>query len=425
MHQRASVFDIFAGFFDDRMRTISTIILPVSLIFFGILLIARVIVYANADELILQNGSFVGGDFLAFWTAAKAFVQGRALEMYDPEAFRVALSSTINLSDHHMMWQYPPTAFFLFAPLALTNYVGGYVLWMATGFAALIFSLRAVELGWREVAIIVCAPISLLVLDTGQVSFYTAALMIVATFFSGSRPVIAGIAAGLLAFKPHLGVLIPLAYMAAGHWRAFLSAALTVAVMALLSTLVFGVAGWVIFYDSITRIYTDYLYDGGSTPPLHMTTLMSQMRILGFDQSVASIVHYGFAAVVGALTILTWRRCNDAAIRSAVLCAGAILVTPYAYSYEMTALMPALAAIALNARQTGWLQGERPALLLGWIMLISFRPLEILEVVQFPFIVTAGCFFLVIRRAYAAMENVDYGGDLRDSASAPLTQLSS
>ena len=384
--------------FEKFISVITTAALPISIVYFAVLLVLRGFIYADADGIAFGEKGVIGGDYLAFWTSAKAFVQGHALSMYDREAFEAAMSSVSGLERHFMMWQYPPTAFFIIAPLGFFDYIAGYVFWMGATFAALIFALKSIDLSWREVIILVFAPMSLLVMDTGQISFLTTALMILAVFFPGSRPILAGVAAGLLTFKPHLGVLIPLAYLAAGCWRAFAAAAVTSVVVLLSSLAVFGLDGWILFYDSVTRIYTDYMYDGGSTPPKYMTTLMSQMRLLEIDQSVAATAHYIFAAFLAFLVVIVWRMCPDIHLRAALICSAAILVTPYAYSYELVILVAPAAALVVQARSTGWLIFERPALILGWYAIACFRSWEFMDVVQVPFLVTLGCLALIVRR---------------------------
>ncbi|MEI4594850.1 glycosyltransferase 87 family protein, partial [Klebsiella pneumoniae] len=64
------------------------------------------------------------------------------------------------------------------------------------------------------------------------------------------KPALAGLCLGLLAYKPQFGVLIPLALVAGGHARAFAAAALTVALMAILTTALYGVEVWQAFADS-------------------------------------------------------------------------------------------------------------------------------------------------------------------------------
>ena len=70
----------------------------------------------------------------------------------------------------------------------------------------------------------------------GQNGFVTAALLGGALIFMERRPLLAGGLIGLLSFKPHLGILIPVALVAGGHWRVIAAAAVTVALLFVAST---------------------------------------------------------------------------------------------------------------------------------------------------------------------------------------------
>src|SRR5205823_10538220 len=58
---------------------------------------------------------------------------------------------------------------------------------------------------------------------------------------------LAGILIGLLAIKPHLALLFPVALIAAGRWRTIAAAAATVAAMIGASLLAFGWPVWAAF----------------------------------------------------------------------------------------------------------------------------------------------------------------------------------
>jgi len=77
-------------------------------------------------------------------------------------------------------------------------------------------------------------------LGHGHNGFLTAALIGAALVQLDRRPILAGLLFGCLAYKPQFGLLIPLVLAVSGRWRAFIAAAVTVAVLTLAVTLVFG-----------------------------------------------------------------------------------------------------------------------------------------------------------------------------------------
>jgi glycosyl transferase family 87 len=56
---------------------------------------------------------------------------------------------------------------------------------------------------------------------------------------------------GLLAFKPHLVILLPAVLVAGGYWRAIAAATVTLGLIALLSWAAFRPDAWIVFLQSL------------------------------------------------------------------------------------------------------------------------------------------------------------------------------
>ena len=191
----------------------------------------------------------IGGDFIAFQTAAKAALSGDAVSLYDRVQFQVMMAEAFpHHEEANLSWQYPPSYLLLAAPFALPPYLLAYGIW-STGTAALFFLTIRKQIGDRLILFAaITGPAAYAAYITGQNGFLSAALLVLAGVYPKTRPLLAGAAAGLLTIKPHLGLLIPIAYLAAGHWRAFGAAALTASALALLSALIFGAEAWPAFF---------------------------------------------------------------------------------------------------------------------------------------------------------------------------------
>jgi len=137
-------------------------------------------------------------------------------------------------------WHYPPTFLLAVLPLGLLAYpaaLGVFTLAGAGLWAALVRRVAADRRAWIVAA---AAPAGLINLLDGQNGFLTAALAGFALLLLARRPVLAGVLIGLLAIKPHLAVLFPLALLADRQWRAIAAAAITAALFAATSIAVFG-----------------------------------------------------------------------------------------------------------------------------------------------------------------------------------------
>ncbi|MEQ8935441.1 MAG: glycosyltransferase family 87 protein, partial [Amphiplicatus sp.] len=351
--------------------------------------------------LIFGANGVIGSDFLAFYTAGEFAASGEALRAYDQAAFNAALKARAPLDHLGLMWQYPPSVFFLTAALTLLPFKASYILWVGFGWAVMALTLRHIGFHGRTLRLLALSPLAAPIVVSGQISFLTGAALALAAYKPKTRWFIAGIAAGLLTLKPQLGLLIPLAYVAVGAWRAILVAAAIALLVHAPSLLVFGLDGWSDFFMAVGRLNADVTGAAVNTPPDGMATLFGQLRVLGVPSAIATPLQYGFAACVAASVFLVWRSDRATPLaKAAALCAGAILASPYAYSYEMTALvLPAafLAAAApgLRSRNAFFLTGAWVALVLAQIMPENFP-------IQTSFVITVGAFALTLASIWRA-----------------------
>jgi hypothetical protein len=323
--------------------------------------------FSSARDLILPAGAPVGGDYVAFHVAAHESANGRAAALYDAASFEAKLKELGPPKERYgLTWQYPPTYFFVIAPLALFAFIPGYVLWTGIGAAAFFASLRAIGLGGVILFVILAAPSTFHAVITGQNGFLTAALLAIAAFLPDKRPIAAGLAAALLTVKPQLGILIPIAYLAGGCWRAFFVAAAGAIALGVASVAVFGIGAWAAFFDAALGAASNVA--SGAMPLYKMATPYAAARLAGFAPEWAGVVQAIFILAAVAVVAIVWRRVKDADLRAAVLCAGVFLAAPYAYYYEFVILALPAAIIAKRAMESGWLRYEQIVLALIFIV---------------------------------------------------------
>jgi len=68
--------------------------------------------------------------------------------------------------------------------------------------------------------------------------------------------------------------------------------------------------------------------------------------MLGVDGVAAIKIQYAITALMTALIAIVWRQPGDALAKASALVTAALLAAPYAYGYEMTALLIAVVFIA-------------------------------------------------------------------------------
>jgi hypothetical protein len=381
----------------------------------GLVILISLVLTVLVPSLAYGGKGVVGGDFLAFYTAGDMTLQGRALEAYDFEAFDAALQTRVDNAHLGMMWQYPPLMFFVAAVLALLPYKLSLWLWLTATAGAFVWALNRIiisaspEFESRRLALllVISSPLALMVVTSGQISLFTAALLMTAAFRPAQHWLVAGLAAGVLTLKPQLGVLIPLVFLAAGAWRAFAVAAATAVILHAISVFVFGAETIAAFFNAVLRLQSDVAGSGTHTPPVNMTTLFGQLRYWQVPSDTAMVLHLllGFG-IVGSVTWLARRLgqdANQALYLTALVGAGAILVTPYAYAYEMAALAPAAIWLAV---QPGRYSGISFGLLAGGWLLLSVRaflPLDL--VVQMPFLISLAAFLLLVMAGKRALKS--------------------
>jgi hypothetical protein len=346
------------------------------------------------DGIVLTEDGVVGGDFLAFYTAGTFASAGDALAAYDFNAFDAKLKELAPLEHLGMMWQYPPAMFFVLAPFALLPYKVSFAVWCGLGWTALLLALRTLDFRGYSLLALAFSPLCVTVIDNGQISLATTALLILSAYDPKQRWLMAGLAAGLLTLKPQLGILLPIAYLMCGAWRTIFVAALTAMVLHSVSLIVFGVEGWRDFLFAVARLNADVTSAGLHTPPEGMTTLFGQLRMLGAPSSFAVPTQYTFSVMIVITVALVWRRSSDTLGKAAMVCAGAILATPYAYGYEMAALV--LPAVYL-ARGVSSVRSPMALYLIGSGVVLALSPVMSSSwIIQAPFVISVSAFGLVL-----------------------------
>ncbi len=306
------------------------------------------------------------GDFLALWSYGRIAAAHPAADLYDAvrlHALQVGLGMP---GGSHDPFPYPPVAIPLFRLLAVLPCEAAYVAW-TLGTLALFVWVVAGTCSRRAACVLgaVVAPAGIGCIAAGQTGFLAAALLVAGVRLAGSRPMLGGVLIGLLAFKPQAALLVPLAFAAAGWWRAAAAACVTVAVLAGLATLAYGAASWTDWLAMLPAYSA--AFDRDRAGLVLKPTIMANLQLLGVALAPARAVQ-GLAGV--AVAGLVWRRFRRDAGRlaTATLLVGTVLASPHAFVYDLPVIVAAMALLIEHRMAAGAVfgLGEVVVLVLGF-----------------------------------------------------------
>jgi hypothetical protein len=301
-------------------------------------------------------GHPVGTDFLSFWTVSSALHTGESHAIYAPLEL-AALERGLSGNDGFFAWAYPPIALILVYPLAFLPYLWSLASWLAFGLGTYLSALwrilpRPLTL-WAGLAF----PAVFVNLSHGQNGLLSTALLGWALLLLKERGALAGVLLGLLTFKPQLGLLIPFALIAGGHWRALAAAALTALALTGLSLALFGTALWSDFVASLP--FARAMLEQELVPYYKMQSIFAASRLVGAPAALAYTLQ-GFVALSALwITISTWRRPVDPELKNAVLVTAGTLAAPFILDYDLMLLALPMAWLACRGLRSGFLPWEK------------------------------------------------------------------
>ena len=261
-------------------------------------------------------------DFAMMWQAM------RQANPYD----RAALDAALHWESRYpVAFVYPPTAMPVFGALALLSMRVALTLWAVLSAGAMALASRS-----KWAPLLLLTPPVLWAIPGGQTSVLQGAVLLGALLLQ--RPVLAGLLLGIaLSLKPQLALAFLLLVAIDRRWDVVIATVLTVAAVAALSAVIFGLSQWTEWMRSLPAFLS-----------LHEAMPLLQRNEIapGLPVWVRAI-----ALLAGAwMAAMALRRANP--VEAFVIAAGAGLVgSAHGMGYEFA--MFAAAAPALIARR-GW-----------------------------------------------------------------------
>lgn len=360
-------------------------------------------------------GKPLGTDFISFYSAARLAAQAGGSAAYDMARHAAMETAQFPAAQYgYTTFLYPPTFLLMCLPLALLPYVGSLVAWLAAGLALLAVAMRRL-LGAIGLLPLLCYPAVLINAGHGQNACFTAAAFAGFMVLGDRRPLLGGACLGALVIKPQLALLVPVVLIAGGRWRALLGAAVCAAALAGAATLAFGPAIWADF-AAAAPAGRAMLFAGGNGFA-KMPSPFAGFRLLGLDntlslalQALVSLAVAAVAAWEAARRQMAFRQvaCRQgpprqgAAADGAMMAAGALLVSPWCFDYDLVLLAPALAWVLARGVAAGFLPWEKTALLAAYLLPLLVRGMASGVGLPLGPPVLAALFLIVFRRAAPA-----------------------
>lgn len=286
----------------------------------------------SGPGLLKPNGEPITADFGIFYVAGRL---GAAA--YDWRQVSDAFTAAFGVDSGGVSWNYPPPLLLVMTALAALPYPAAALLWVGGGLAAFVLVIRRAAPGPAWLLAALAFPGTTTNLMSGQTGLWVTAALGAGLLLLERRPALAGLALSALALKPNLAVLLPVALVAGGHWRALAAAAAGTAALAVVGLAGFGWAAWEGFFANMAVV--SGWGEQGLLRFHRMPAVFAQARQLGLDAGAARALQAVAAVAAAGAVFWAWRRPRSAPLKGAALAAAIPLVPPYAFDYDLALLI--------------------------------------------------------------------------------------
>lgn len=408
------------------LRTGAWITRDRTLIFCRLMLVVGTLAFAGL--FLTSNGKVdrfdrpIGTDFSEIWVAGKWTLDGAPEKAFDNLAHYRRQQEEFTETSGFFAWGYPPMLLAVAAFFALFPYWLALLLWQASTFPLYLAAIMRILPGptpARSLTLLAAAAFPAVFVNVahGHNGFLTAGLLGFGMALLTRRPWLAGLCLGLLAYKPQFGLLIPLALLAGGHWRAIAAAGLTVLLTAGATIAAWGLAPWHGFIWMLGWSRVELL-EQGSTGFQKIQSVFAAVRLNNGSVELAYALH-GLVAAAAAISVaLAWRSRADMRLKAAQLMVGALITTPYVLDYDMVVLGPALAFAVAHGVEKGFRPWEKTILAAVFLTPFFTRNIAFATGIHLGLIAELAFFAMMSARALEGWRPADLWGGAR-AAAAP------
>lgn len=351
-------------------RLISLFSLTLAVGYLAVLLTAAL----GGNFLLDNDGRPIANDFVSVWAAGRLVLDGDPAAAYDWTLHKAAEIRAVGHDfANYYGWHYPPPFMFVAAALATLPYLVAAVVWLAATLAVYAAALGGILRSRAGIFLALGFPAALWNVTAGQNGFLTAALIGGTLGLLERHPALAGLCLGLLSYKPQFGLLFPIILLADPdrRWLTIVVAALAACGLAAVSWLAFGSVSWEAFLHWMP-ISGRVVLGEGAADWSRLQSLFGLMRAHGADEAFAWTVQSVAAFAAAAALILLWRSRACYEVKAAGLVVGALLATPYIYTYDLVVLAVAVAFLLRRPLQHGFSAADIGAPAASGILILTF-----------------------------------------------------
>ncbi|MHB8612253.1 MAG: glycosyltransferase family 87 protein [Candidatus Dormibacteraceae bacterium] len=307
---------------------------------------------------VLHRSPHMGIDFHTYLAAAAVGLQQGWSHLYD-QALVAIQQKRLVPSQWSQPFLSPPTVAWLVAPLTLFPYWTAFGIW-----AVFTFMTFAIALVWSGVsagtsrwmlAVGALAPWWVVhAVNLGQVVPLVAAGVVVAwRLLRDDREIATGLVLAVIFLKPNTAVLVPLALLAAGRYRAFGAWLGAGGVLGVIALLILGPHGVSAYIDQLRAP----LPSGAEA-----LTLKGALNASGVFAAVLRLV------IVGLVLATAFKLRASPGLALPVGVVGSLLVAPYLHASDLCLLAAAAWIVWEERKSAAW----RGAIAAGWVLASPF-----------------------------------------------------
>jgi alpha-1,2-mannosyltransferase len=312
------------------------------LLFGGYWIIAGLLTTPGLTDLM---GKPLGSDFVAFYAASKLALEGDPSGIYAIAKLHPLEKAVIGAEVGLRPWHYPPSFLIMVFPLALFPYGAAFALWILPTWYGSVRLVRRLAPHFLTPWLFLAFLPAICNLFYGQNGFLSTLVMGGGLLLVDGRPFLGGLFLGLLSYKPQLAMVIPVALVAGGNWRALGGAAVSAIGLALISLLVFGIAPWQAFVHNLS--YATEILKYNAEYWRRMPTVFAAVRLLGAGLPLTEALQLAMTLVAIAAVAWIWWKRLPLPFRASGLALAIFLAAPFAFEYD-------LALLALPFAWLGW-----------------------------------------------------------------------